>query len=358
MDIPPTQINIAVIGAGGAIGPRHAASVLQYPQTHLIAIVDPAPHVAKLAADLDTNYYSSVAQLLSSPHKPDAAIVCTPNHTHVVVAKELTDAGVHILIEKPMCTDIASGQDLIKQVALQGTKLLVGHHRRFNPYIQATKQALDSGLLGDIVAVNGLWTTFKPDDYFIPPSEWRRGGSAGVILINFIHDIDLMHYLFGPIVRVHAEKTVSQRGFEAVEGAAVVLKFQSGLVGSFLVSDNAPSPHNFEAGTGENPSIPYVGMDVYRIFGRDAMLSVPDMRRWSYDDAPAKHWTKLLKMEVHPVCPAVPFDRQLAHFVEVIKGKEEPICTGQVGLDALVVCDAIMAALETGQSCNIQVSKL
>ncbi|MCJ1361645.1 hypothetical protein MMC16_000745 [Acarospora aff. strigata] len=358
MSSPTSNVEIAVIG-GGLIGPRQAACVLKSPETILIALVDPAPHSERLAAELGTNHYPSVTDLLRSPHKPHAAIVCTPNHTHVPIAKELASSGVHVLVEKPISTDIESGSELIRIAEEAGIRLLVGHHRRFNPYLVATKQAVASGALGDIVAVNGLWTAIKPANYFNAPTEWRRGETGGVILINLIHEVDLMHYLFGPIVRIHAEKTCSRRGHKAEEGAALTFRFKSGVVGTFLISDNVPSPYNFEAGTGENPIIPHVGADFYRIFGTEASLSVPDMTVWSYgDDMSGKSWLNPLPQKKLSVTHAVPFDLQLAHFVRVIRGEEEPSCSGQAGLQALIVCDAVKRALGTGGTVELNMSKL
>ncbi len=145
------------------------------------------------------------------------------------------------------------------------------------------KRVISSGSLGKAVAINGLWVLYKPLPYFDPPAEWKRhNSSGGVVLINMIHEVDLLHYLFGPIITVQADKMISQRDFGAEEGAALPMRFESGVVGSILVSDNLPSPYNFEAGTGENRLIPHTGQDFYRIFGTDASLSIPDMTLWSY----------------------------------------------------------------------------
>lgn len=84
-------------------------------------------------------HYRSAQELIASPHKPDAAIVCAPNHTHVTLAKELSAAGVHILVENPVSVDIASGRGLIEFLKDTQVKALVGHHRRFNPYVVAAK---------------------------------------------------------------------------------------------------------------------------------------------------------------------------------------------------------------------------
>ncbi|KAJ6091805.1 hypothetical protein N7467_003774 [Penicillium canescens] len=364
------SIKVAIVGAG-LIGPRHAKSVISNPSTELTALVDPMAAGEATARELNTNYYPTVTSLLSSPNRPDAAIVCTPNHTHVEVAKELLAGGVHVLLEKPVSDTLETGRSLLEYANAPERahlKLLVGHHRRFNPYVRATKSILDSGSLGRPIAVNGLWTLYKPDAYFAPPADWRasneRGG--GVIPINLVHDIDLMHHLFGPIVRVTAEQILPQRPsppHNADEGAALTLRFASGVVGTFLVCDATPSPHNFETGTGENPLIPRSttggDSDFYRIFGSDASLSVPDLTRWSYDGRAEKSWNHPLTVDrISLPDEAAPFDLQLAHFVDVIRGTAEPSCTGEEGLRALIVCEAVQRAMRSGQPVDIDVDLL
>lgn len=350
-------VTIAIIG-GGLIGPRHAQSVIKNPNATLIALVDPAPQGAQVAGELNTNHYASVEALINSPHKPQAAMICTPNATHVGIAKKLATAGIDILVEKPMSTDIPSGHELITHTKACGVKLLVGHHRRFNSYISLTKSILTSldpnTSLGHIIAISGLWTTYKPPSYFAPPTQWRQGATGGVILINLIHEIDILHHLLGPIVRVHAERSTSTRAFAAEEGAAIVLSFASGAVGTFVVSDATPSPFNFEAGTGENPMIPWAGKDFYRVFGTRASLSVPDMVRFSYDGGEEKSWTQVLSERKFEVEDSVPFDAQVEHFVRLVRGEvEEPLCTGEDGLRALIVCEAVREAMRTGMAVDV-----
>ncbi|PYH89303.1 quinate utilization oxidoreductase QutH [Aspergillus ellipticus CBS 707.79] len=364
------MLQIIVVGGGGLIGPRHAQSVISNPHTNLLALIDPSPTASTTAATLKTLSFPSLSALLSSPSTPhpDAAIVCTPNHTHVPIAEDLLRHNIHVLLEKPISDNIPSALSLLKtstSPAHAHLKLLIGHHRRFNPYIQKTKQILSSGSLGPLIAVNGLWTIQKPPSYFAPPTDWRRdAASGGVLSINLIHDIDLLHYLLGPITRVFAEKTPPQRvqtdpAHTAEEGAAITLRFASGVVGTFLVCDATPSPHNFEAGTGENPMIPQVegkDADFYRIFGARASLSVPDLRRWGYDGVAEgeKGWGAVLGSEdLGDVGTDKPFDLQLRHFVEAVQGREELNCDAVEGLRALVVVQAVKTALEEGRVVDV-----
>ncbi|TVY53861.1 UDP-N-acetylglucosamine 3-dehydrogenase, partial [Lachnellula suecica] len=248
MSSPP--LKIAIIG-GGLIGHRHGSSVLTNPSTTLTALVEPSPSGPSTAAFLHTTHYTSLSSLLASPHKPDAAIVCTPNNTHVSLSLELIEAGVHVLVEKPISESVEEGRVLVERAREKGVKLLVGHHRRFNPYLLATKAHLSSSSLGKIIAVQGTWCLLKPASYFEGTGGWRQ--EAGVVMINLIHEVDLLQFLLGPIVLVSALATSKTRGYKAEDGAVAMLRFESGVVGTFVLSDAVPSPWSFEGGTGENP---------------------------------------------------------------------------------------------------------
>lgn len=354
------RISIAVIGGGGLIGQRHCQHVVDNPRAQLCAIVDPRTDAIKAGPFGNTPCYTSVEELLSSPHKPDAAIVCTPNSTHVPVGIQLARAGVHILCEKPISINTHTAKTLVDVTSECGVRLLVGHHRRFNPYMRALKATVESGQLGTIVAVNGLWTTIKPPDYFAGANSWRKvTGSGGVVLINLIHDIDLMQLLFGPVTSVHAEKTKSQRSQDdnaVEEGAAILLKFQNGIVGTFLMSDNVASPHSFEQGTGENPNLPRTGADVYRIFGSHGSISFPDMTLSSYRGG-TRSWNEVMTNTRLPVeqPDEAPLAAQLDHFIDVCLGVDEPTCSGTEAMRALAVCEAVQRALQTGGLAQVDI---
>jgi Oxidoreductase family, NAD-binding Rossmann fold len=108
-----TAMPIAIIGCG-LIGPRHALAVQKVPSASLSCIVDPSPAAQAVADSFKVPYFSSITAMTAALDKPEAAIICTPNHTHADLGKELLDAGVHILVEKPIATESASGRDLVR----------------------------------------------------------------------------------------------------------------------------------------------------------------------------------------------------------------------------------------------------
>jgi predicted dehydrogenase len=90
-------------------------------------------------------------------------ILATPNQLHVPQALQCIKAGLPILLEKPIASTLAEGEQLVRVVAKTGAKVLIGHHRAHSPIMAKAKEVMDSGKLGKLVAVMGSATFFKPD---------------------------------------------------------------------------------------------------------------------------------------------------------------------------------------------------
>lgn len=357
-------LQIVVVGAG-LIGPRHATHIQSNPRTKLFGFIDPTQAGQTAATKFETAYYSTIsAMILTCDDKgipyPDGAVICTPNTTHIKIAAELASHGINLLVEKPLSSRAEDSKALKEYTRLKNVKLLVGHHRRFNPFIMETKKNLHR--VGEIVAIQGTWALHKPDEYFAA-GPWRTDSKTGggALLINLVHDIDLLQYLFGPIERVYAELLKKQRTqFPCVdEGAVLTLRFKNGICGTFMCSDNVTSPFNFEAGTGENPTIPlHEGLEgFYRVFGSNGTLSIPDFNLYHQTTSNNKHeksWiTPIIKENIipdrqHTLHSALPFDFQLDHFVDVMTGKVEPFCNADDGMSALLCIDALIKSIESG----------
>lgn len=356
-----SPLQIIVIGTG-LIGPRHAQHVLSHPSTILAALIDPSPDAKRLAQKLSTPWHSSVEQYFkyieeNNLPRPDGALICTPNHTHVPIAADLASRGVNILVEKPVSNYPEDAKALKCYLKNKNVGVLVGHHRRFNPFILAAKEQLK--LVGEVIAIQGTWTLKKPLSYFTS-APWRTDlkTGGGPLLINLVHDIDILQYLFGRVERVYAEPVKKQRSdFKNVdEGACIVLKFENGITGTFICADNVISSFNFESGTGENPLIPADDNieGFYRVFGSKGTLSIPDLTLYHQQTlADEKHgWNSpvsqtSLNHKRSCLRQIMPFDAQLNHFVEVIRGQAEPLCTIEDGMASLLCVDAIIKSVKS-----------
>ncbi|KAM3421244.1 hypothetical protein BST61_g1650 [Cercospora zeina] len=331
-----TAVSIAIIGAG-LIGPRHAQSAVANEHATLHCFVDPRPEAISTAEAFHVPLFTSIKHMLLEYGKPDGAIICTPNHTHVALSQELLEAGVNVLVEKPVSTEISNGRQLLETARRTGRHLLAGHHRRFSSYVVSAKRALSEGIIGKPIAVSGLWVLRKPASYFEPPTEWRAvPGKGGPIHINLRRVFPSGHTTW---------KKEQPSFFDSRQGWWEHSSWRTIVLPA----------HNFESGTGENPIIPQACKDFYRVFGTEGTLSVGDMKVSKYDSGAAKCWAHHVRESVMPVEPCVPFDEQMKNFVDVMRGLTEPKCTGEDGLKALIACDAVKKSIESGLPVDIAV---
>lgn len=336
---------IAVVGVG-LIGIRHAELVAASADAELAAIADPSDAGAREAARLGTRHYADHAAMLE--REPlDGVYVAAPNQLHLEIGLACIGRGIPAVIEKPLADTLEAGADLVLAAEAAGVPLLVGHHRRYNPMVEATREILAGGALGRLVAVNALWSVRKPDPYF--DATWRRSAGGGPILINMIHDIDCLRHFCGEIAEVQAYGSAAVRGFEVEDTAAVVLRFASGALGTITLTDAAPSPWGWEAGSADNPGIAASGQNCYRFLGTAAALDFPNLTLWRGAGAEPADWSQPLAAQPLPWGGHEALPRQLEHFLAVIAGSEAPRVSGRDGLATLAATLAVKEAIRTGR---------
>lgn len=338
-----SPVRLAVVGAG-LIGQRHIQHIIEEQYCTLISIVESHPNAVKLAAKTGVAYFSNVTDFLN---KSDAegVIIATPSETHSDIGIQCAQAGLHLLVEKPIDTDLDRATSLVETAHRAGVKLLIGHHRRFNSYIETAKEIIDSGQLGTVTVVNVFWTALKPARYF--DLSWRRKEGGGLVLINLIHEIDNLRYLFGDIERLYAETNNAIRSYPVEDTAVVSIRFCNGILGSVVATDSAASPYNFESGTGENPMIHTTNQDCYRIFGSRATLNFPEITIWQYPKPGEQGWSDLISQECRAVAQTIPLQQQLKHFCDIIRHGGAPRCSGEDGMKALEAALAIKKSTKT-----------
>lgn len=342
---PP--IRLAVLGAG-LIGKRHIDHVLNEECAELLAIVDPSPEAKILAVQKNAAWYPNFVAMMEH-ESPDGIIVSTPNQMHVANGLEAVAAGVPALIEKPIADEVADATKLVEAAETAGVPLLVGHHRRHNPLIQATKNAIDAGRIGQVVAVHGTCWFYKPDAYFDIP--WRREKGAGPIFVNLIHDVDLLRYLCGEVVSVQAMESNALRGNAVEETAVVLLRFASGALGTVNVSDKIVAPWSWEFTSGENPAYSHTQETCYMIGGTLGSLTVPYLDLWHHKTKP--DWWEPIACERLPVEAKDPLGLQIQNLCDVIRGVAQPVVSGREGLNTLKVIAAVKEAAATGRAIDV-----
>jgi len=341
------KLSLAVIGAG-LIGRTHIDRALTSERVELVAVADPSPAGAALARAAGVPFYTDHHAMLAEI-RPRAAVVATPNATHAALTVDCLERGAAVLVEKPIADTLEDGKRICDVSASTGLPVIVGHQRRHNPIMRKARAIVASGALGRPVSATVMCTWLKPRDYF--DVEWRRRKGGGPILINLIHDIDLMRHLYGEIESVQAIASNAVRGFEVEDTAVVALRFRNGALGTVTVSDTAAAPWNWDLSAGEAERFPRQDIDAHYYCGTDGALTLPRLQLWRYrtDQGPALGWHDPLTLERTALHTGCPYAEQLRHFAAVVAGEEAPVCSALDGWRTLEATLAVTAAAATGR---------
>ncbi len=339
--------SISVMGAG-LIGSRHLAHIIAEPTAQVHSVIDPSDAGRAAAAVAGAPWFPDFPTMLAAG-KPDGVIIATPNRLHVPHGLAAIAAGLPTLVEKPLADCATGGEALVAAARTAGVPLLTGHHRRHNPMVQRAKAIITSGKLGRIVSVHGFFWLMKPDDYFDIP--WRREIGAGPVMMNLIHDIDLLRHFCGEIIEVQAFQSNAVRQHAVDETTAVILRFANGALGTMNISDTIVAPWNWEQTTGENPAYPHTDQTCLFIGGTHGSLAIPRLELWSNETL--RSWWEPFKTERSIASDADPLRCQIQQFVRVIRGEEEPLVSGGEGLKTLKVIDAVQRAARTGDKVTV-----
>ncbi|MGH8143118.1 MAG: Gfo/Idh/MocA family protein [Steroidobacteraceae bacterium] len=211
------KIRAAVVGAG-YLGRFHAQKYARLAGCELVGVADiDAPTAERVAAEVGTRAYGDFHELLG---QIDVVSIVTPTPTHCDVALACIDAGVHVLVEKPVTETVAQAQRLIDAAQQRGRVLQVGHLERFNPAILAAEPLLSA-------------PRFIECQRLAPFRE--RGTDVDVVLDLMIHDIDLLQMIVrSPVAALEAIGTPVFS--DEIDIANARLRFDSGCVANVTAS--------------------------------------------------------------------------------------------------------------------------
>lgn len=300
---------ILVLGAG-LIGARHLQAVQAHPDCTLAGVVDPV-QVDEIAAPIFQNIADVDVPV-------DGVIIATPTQLHAEHGQQAAARGWHMLIEKPVTATLEEAALLSAAARKADVRCLVGHHRRYHPSIDVLRDAITSGKIGTPITSALIWAMRKPDSYF--EADWRKAGGSPV-MINLVHDIDLLRFLFGEVTDIAALGSDKRRQGGRIESGGVILRFASGLCATISFADTALSPWGFEAGTGENPNIGATGQDMWWVTGTQGGIAFPSLTLWGG----AADWSQPAQPQSLGADQTTPLMAQLTHFAEVIAGNAAPI---------------------------------
>ncbi len=374
----PTPLRIGMLGMGNA-GLAFVPALGRHPEFELVAFVEPDER-ARAAAQASHGLpgHASLAQLLAEGPALDAVCIASPTEYHTAQALQAIDAGLHVLVEKPMATSLDDARAMVRAASERGVTLLVGHSHSYDLPIHRMREVIDSGRLGAVrMAHNWCFTDWiyrprRPDEL-----DTRQGG--GVTLRQGSHQFDILRLLCGGQVR-----RVRARAFDldpqrrAIGAHCVYLDFENGAVatavyngyGGFQTTEilgglsewGFPAPEQGWAvqrrGHGgardaaaerqakqaragkvipdQAPFHPFFGITLVSCEGGDIRQSPQGLFVYDRDGVE----------ELRFPTDRTPRDLVVAEFAEAIRGRAPAVHDGQWGLANLEVCLAAIASSE------------
>jgi predicted dehydrogenase len=265
-------------------------------------------------------------------------IVSNPTAFHLDVAIPAAEAGCSLLLEKPISHSLERVDELQASIDAGGGKVLVGFQFRFHPGLKMVADLLQKEVIGNLIAVRSHWGEHLPGWH--PWEDYRNSYSArrdmgGGVLLTLCHPFDYMRWLFGDVFSlIAAAGRCGELELDVEDTAAVIMSFDKNVLGTvYLDYNQQPASHTLEI-TGSQGSI-----------------------RWDNNTGIVQCWTSQ-KQEWESFSPPEGFERntlfldEMHHFIDVIQGVVEPLCTLEDGIQALKI--VLAAKQSAAQSSKVE----
>lgn len=231
MSISPSD-PILVIGAG-SIGERHLGNLAALGYSRLLVLRSrrlPLRNVREEGLTVLTSW-EEVKQ-----HRPRAAFICTPTSGHLSQAVHCAEAGMHILVEKPVSHSTQGKEELTRAVALNGVWFQVGYMMRYHPFVHQIREWMQKETWGKLISFSSHWGEYLPNWH--PWEDYRESYAArkelgGGSALTLSHDLDLALFLAGSPLVTHSSLLNFRSDLEVNTdaGADFLLGFENGLTG-------------------------------------------------------------------------------------------------------------------------------
>ncbi|MBX3036879.1 MAG: Gfo/Idh/MocA family oxidoreductase [Anaerolineales bacterium] len=335
-----------LIAGLGSVGRRHMRNLISLGETDIVLL---RTRKATLPDDELAGYSveSDINEAIKK-HKPDAVIVSNPTALHLDIAIPAAQAGCAILLEKPISHSMKRVDELSSAVKQSGAKVLVALQFRFHPSLIKAKELIANGEIGRIISANVHFGEYLPawhpwEDYRI--SYAARADMGGGVVATQCHSLDYLPWLVGDKVESVFGYTakLSDLEIDVEDTAKIALRFANGALGSLHLDFNQQPPEHHFTIVGTNGTIKWNLAD-----------GAVKMYRPHPNPSPLGRGTKGEGNWVEYPLPAswernVMFLEQTKHFVDVVKGKVNPFCTLEDGIQVMKIISAVHESQKMGK---------
>jgi len=343
------KIRTAIVGCG-KVGHLHANALRDLDESNWVAVCDErAERAAAFAQQYGVQAYSNVATMVKEAGV-QAVVIATPHPVHASPALAAIRAGAHVLVEKPLASDLKDCDAMISAARVAQVQLGVMSQRRWYPPVQRVKAAIDAGKIGRPVLGMVVILGWRDHAYY-QSDPWRgkwdtEGG--GVLVNQSPHQLDILQWLMGPIEEVFAYWDNLNHPYIEVEDTAVaVVRFKSGGLGSIVVSNSQkPGLYGKVHVFGENGAAVGVQTDGGAMFvaGMSSVLEPPINDLWTVpgEEPLLAEWQAQDRASFAQFDPTTHYHRlQDQDFLRALIEKRDPAVTGVEGRKTVELFSAI-----------------
>ena len=352
MEQAKRPLNIGIIGIG-YWGPNWVRVASSHPQCRVTWISDIAEAnfdkipTSATTISFTTDYHDMLKDHPKNGTRPDAVLISTPAHTHFAIAKEVIEAGMHVLVEKPLASDISQCKELIALAKAKGITLMVGHTYMFHPAISYAKKVTEGkvpqynlGTIQDIQSERMSLGPIRNDVNAI----WDFGS----------HDIYILNHLIGkkPIA-VSVQAGHIPEGRKNLETVGVIsLFYPNNIMGRITVSCIWPEKVRRIMIVGEKAALQFDDLSSER------MVSIfhKGVNYYPVTESHAAHQAMITDGDIHiPKLPYTePLREEFKHFIECLLTNAKPISDGEQGLEVVKILSAATQSLRERDGGKVQ----
>lgn len=274
---------------------------------------------------------------------PHIAVIANPAAMHLNVALPLAQAGVHLLIEKPLATSLAGVDDLIAACQAHNTVLMTGYNLRFLPSLRRFRELLSDGFIGRVLSVRSESGQYLPS--WRPDTDYRNSVSArkdlgGGVLLELSHELDYLRWVFGRVEWVQATlRQQSDLDIDVEDTAHVTLGFGPDRKGRQLIAAL---------------SVDFIRHDSTR---NCTAIGVMGSLRWNaltgvveHHKAGSKNWQEIFRQQDELNNS---YKAEWENFLFCIEGERCPLVTGEDGRSVLRIIQAARRSSESGNATTL-----
>jgi predicted dehydrogenase len=352
------QVSVAIIGLG-AVAEAHIAAYQNLSIVKIVAVVDPRrERTAEVAQRLGAAGFASCEEMLQAI-KPQVACVLSTVATHRIITEALARAGVHVLCEKPMTTNLEDAQAMQQICAQHNVQFMYGSSYRYLPAVRLARDLIAQGEIGTVLTMEEKCVGGKGLDQYKPMSEAHYpvgtpGGGAMGLVDHGIHLFDIFPWLINSPIR-----KVMGRGDRTGEPSATefaVFEHLNGAISTVLYeertfSSDMPWEGVFSMGRTWKDGLGFAGLPgewtpgagSLRIHGTRGALRVFHYPNKLFMSTAAG----VREIAVPDSAAPVHFEHQLQAFLQAIKNREPSPVPVQVGIDAVKTLLAVYQSQQT-----------